>query len=158
MAIVGVRAAYRRPSRSCPRARTTGVLGRRAERSIISSEVTTAAKLAAFSRKQTPMPAVAMTIPPMAGPTARAAFTVTELSVIALRNSSLPTISRTNDCRAEFSKALFSPRMTASTQISQKRGEPNTTSSPSARAWNPMAICSAIMSRRLSTRSAMTPP
>ena len=77
---------------------------------------------------------------------------------MAFRSSSLPTISRTNDCRAEFSKALFSPRTTASTQISQNRGEPNTTSSPSTRAWNPMAICSAIISRRLSTRSAMTPP
>ena len=156
--MAGVRAAYRRPSRSWSAARATGGLGRSAERSIISSEVTTAAKLAAFSRKQTPMPAVAMRIPPMAGPTARAAFAVTEFSVMALRSSSLPTISRTNDCRAEFSKALFRPRMTASTQISQNRGEPNTTSSPSARAWNPMAICSAIISRRLSTRSAITPP
>jgi hypothetical protein len=37
---------------------------------MISREVTTAAKLAAFSRKQTPMPTVAMRTPPMAGPTA----------------------------------------------------------------------------------------
>ena len=125
---------------------------------MISREVTTAAKLAAFSRKQTPMPTVAMRTPPMAGPTARAAFTVTEFSVMALRSSSLLTISLTKACRAEFSKALFSPRTTASRQISQKRAEPDTTSSPSIRAWNPMAICSAIMSRRLSTRSAMTPP
>jgi hypothetical protein len=76
---------------------------------MMSREVTTAAKLAAFSRKQTPMPTVAMRTPPMAGPTARAAFTVTEFSVMALRSSSLPTISRTKACRAEFSKALFRP-------------------------------------------------
>ena len=43
---------------------------------MMSSEVTTAAKLAAFSKKQTSMPTVAMRTPPMAGPTARAAFTV----------------------------------------------------------------------------------
>jgi len=35
------------------------------------------------------MPAVAMRTPPMAGPTARAAFTVTEFSVMALRSSSV---------------------------------------------------------------------
>jgi hypothetical protein len=119
MAMVGVRAAYRRPSRNCPPDRPDGGLGRSADRSMISREVTTAAKLAALSRKQTPMPTVAMRTPPMAGPTARAAFTVTEFSVMALRSSSLPTISRTKACRAEFSKALFRPRRTASTQISQ---------------------------------------
>ncbi len=125
---------------------------------MMSREVTTAAKLAAFSRKQTPMPTVAMRTPPIAGPTARDAFTVTEFSVMALRSSSLPTISRTKACRAEFSKALFRPRMTASAQTCQKRTAPRTVSSPSARAWKPMAICSTIMSRRLSTRSATTPP
>ncbi len=85
---------------------------------MISSDATTATKLAALARKHTPTPTVAISTPPMAGPTARAAFTVTEFSVMALRSSSLPTISRTKACRAEFSKALFRPRMTARTQIS----------------------------------------
>ena len=52
---------------------------------ITSSEVTTAPKLAALARKQTPTPTVAIRTPPMAGPTARAAFTVTEFRVMALR-------------------------------------------------------------------------
>lgn len=94
----------------------------------------------------------------MAGPTARAALTVTEFSVTALRSSSGPTMSRTNACRAEFSNALFRPRMTASRQTSQKRSAPATVSSPSTRACTPIAICSTTMSRRLSTRSATTPP
>jgi len=41
----------------------------------------------------------------MAGPAARAAFTVTEFSVMALRSSSLPTISLTKACRADAKDA-----------------------------------------------------
>ncbi len=96
MAIVGVRRAYRRPSRSCPGARGAGREGCRAARSITSSDVTTATKLAALTRKHVPMPTVAISTPPIAGPTARAALTVTEFRVTALRSSSGPTISRTN--------------------------------------------------------------
>ncbi len=125
---------------------------------ITSREATTAAKLAAFARKQTPIPTLAMRMPPIPGPTARAAFTVTEFSVMALRSSSWPTISRTNACLAEFSNALLRPGMTASTQTSQSRTTPAIVSRPSRSAWQPIAICSAIMSRRLSTRSATTPP
>jgi len=83
---------------------------------------------------------------------------VTEFSVIALRSSSLPTISRTKDCRAEFSKALFSPRTTASRQTCQNRTVSRTTSRPSTSAWTPIATWSQIISRRLSERSAITPP
>ncbi len=158
IAMSGVRLAYLRPSRSWPRARGAGGLGRSAAVFMMISEVTTATKLAALTRKHTPTPTVAMRTPPMAGPTARAAFTVTEFSVIALRSSSRPTISRTNACLAEFSKALFRPRMTARRQTSQNVTAPSTVSSPSTRAWQPMASCRTIISLRLSTRSATTPP
>ena len=81
---------------------------------MLSREYTTAAKLTALTRKQTPTPTVAMRMPATAGPTARAAFTSTEFSVTALRRSRWPTISRTNAWRAGFSKALFSPSSSAS--------------------------------------------
>ena len=74
-----------------------------------TSEYTTATKLNAFRKKQTPTPAATMRMPATAGPTARAALTMVELRLTALRTFSPPTISRTNDCRAGFSKVLFSP-------------------------------------------------
>ncbi len=121
-------------------------------------EVTTATKLAALTRKHTPTPTVAISTPPMAGPTALAALTVTEFSVIALRSSSLPTISRTKACRVEFSNALFRPRTMASRQTAQKVTAPVTVSRPRTSACRPIASWRTIMSRRLSTRSATTPP
>jgi hypothetical protein len=63
-----------------------------------------------------------------------------------------------NDCRAGFSKALLSPRTNASTPICQTRTEPVTVSTPSTSACTPIALCSEIISLRLSTRSAITPP
>ena len=47
-------------------------------------------------------------MPAIAGPTTRATLTITELRLTALRRSSGPTISSTNDCRAGFSKQLSS--------------------------------------------------
>ena len=59
-------------------------------------------------RKQTPTPVVAMSTPPIAGPTTRARLTIVELRLTAVRRLSRPTISSMNDCRAGFSKALLS--------------------------------------------------
>ena len=55
------------------------------------------------------MPPAAMMMPAIAAPTARAAFTIVEFRLTALRRSFAPTISSTNDCRAGFSKQLFKP-------------------------------------------------
>ncbi len=120
--------------------------------------MTTATKLAALARKQTPSPTAAMRIPAIAGPTARAALLVTEFKVTALRTSEGPTISRTKACREGFSKVLFRPSTTARTQTSHKRTTPSTVSNPSTNAWRPMQVCNRTINRRLSTRSAMTPP
>ena len=56
-----------------------------------------------------------MTMPAIAGPTARATLTSTEFRLTALRRSSGPTSSSTNACRAGFSKQLFMPSRNAST-------------------------------------------
>ena len=92
------------------------------------------------------------------GPTTRATLTSTELRLTALRRCSGPTISSMNDWRAGFSKALLRPSSAASTPISQTRTSPVTVSSPSTSACTPIALCRITISRRLSTRSAITPP
>ena len=51
-------------------------LGRSAARSSVSSEATTATKLAALKRKHTPVPTVAIRMPPTAGPTVRATLAI----------------------------------------------------------------------------------
>ena len=122
------------------------------------SELMTATKLPAFSRKQTPTPTPAIRSPPTAGPITRATLTSVEFRLTALRRCSGPTSSSMNDCRAGFSNALLRPSPTASTPISQTRTAPVTVSSPRISACTPIAACNAIIVRRLSTRSAMTPP
>ncbi len=126
--------------------------------SIVVSENTTATKLAALARKHTPSPTVAIRIPATAGPIERATLTSTEFKLTALRRCSLPTSSIMNDCRAGFSKALFSPSSAANRPICHTCTSPVTVRIPSASACRPIALCSAIISRRLSTRSAITPP
>src|ERR1019366_3231521 len=119
---------------------------------------TTATKLGALTRKHVPSPTVAISTPATAGPITRATLTITELRLTALRRLSAPTISSMNDCRAGFSKALLSPSSAARRPISHSWTAPVTVSSPSASACRPMAICRTTISRRLSTRSAITPP
>ena len=125
---------------------------------MVTSVAITATKLAALTRKQTPSPTLAMSRPATAGPTVRATLTSTELRLTALRRCLEPTISIMNDWRAGFSKALLRPSRAASTPISQRCTDPVTVSRPRISAWMPIALCSAIIVRRLSTRSAITPP
>ena len=63
-----------------------------------------------------------------------------------------------NDWRAGFSNALLRPSSAASTPISHTRTEPVTVSRPRISACTPIAACSTIINRRLSMRSAITPP
>ena len=98
------------PSRSWPlRARRRR---HRVERrvSIRRSELTTATKLAALTRKQTPSADGRRSGArrPRGRPT-RATLTSTELRLTALRRCSGPTSSSMNDCRAGFSNALLRP-------------------------------------------------
>ena len=127
-------------------------------RSSVTSEAITAAKLAPFTRKQTPVPTVAIRIPATAGPIVRATFTRTELRLTAFLRFSGPIISSMNDCRAGFSNALFKPSSSASTPISHSSTAPVTVSTPRISACTPIAACSITISLRLSTRSAITPP
>ena len=124
----------------------------------MTSEATTATKLAALMRKQTPSPTVAIRIPATAGPIMRATLTSTELRLTALRRCSGPTISSMNDWRDGFSNALLRPRSAARMPICQTWTDPVTVSTPRISACTPIAVWSAIISRRLSTRSATTPP
>ena len=133
-------------------------MGFSAERSSVTIEPTTAMKLAALIRKQTPSPTVAIKIPATAGPIMRAVLARTELRLTALRRCSGPTISSMNDWRAGFSNALFRPRSAARRPICQTCTSPVTVSTPRISACTPIAVWSAIVSRRLSTRSATTPP
>ena len=127
-------------------------------RSIEVSVSTTGMKLKALTRKQTPSPTVAMRIPAIAGPIARATLTSTELRLTALRRCSAPTSSIMNDWRAGFSKALLRPSIAARIPICHTSTSPVTVSTPRISAWTPIMLCSPIIMRRLSTRSAITPP
>jgi hypothetical protein len=124
----------------------------------VASDATTATKLPALTRKQVPAPTPAIMRPAMAGPIIRAVLKSTELRLTAFRRCSGPTISSMNDCRDGFSNALFRPSRAASTPISHSLAIPVTVSRPRISAWTPIALCSAIIRRRLSTRSATTPP
>jgi hypothetical protein len=83
---------------------------------------------------------------------------MTALRLTALRRSRGPTISRMKAWRAGFSKVLLSPRMTASSPTSHTWTTWVVTRTPSTRAWRPIIDCRKIISFRLSTRSATTPP
>ena len=97
-------------------------------------------------------------MPATAGPTARATLTSVEFRLTALRRSSGPTISRTKAWREGFSKQLLSPSTTARMHTSVNVTTPAHVKAASTRACSPINVWSRIMSRRLSTRSAITPP
>ncbi len=133
-------------------------MGLSSARSNVISEATTATKLAALARKHHPSPTLAIISPATAGPSVRATLTSTELRLTALRRCSEPTISSMNDCRAGFSKALLTPSSSASTPICHTWMEWVSVRMPRISAWIPIALWSATIVRRLSTRSAITPP
>ena len=68
-----------------------------------------AAKVSALSAKQGTTPRVAIRIPASAGPTIRAAWTITLLRLTALTTRSGPTISITKLWRVGLSTALTAP-------------------------------------------------
>ena len=83
----------------------------------------------------------AIRMPATAGPMARAALTIDELSAIALTRSSLPTISTTKDWRAGTSKALTMPRPAASAKTCQTCTRPENTSAASVSGRIIDAVC-----------------
>ncbi len=95
----------------------------------------------ALTRKHTDTPTVAIRMPATAGPTARAAFTSTELRLTALRRSSGPTISSTNAWRVGLSKTVQQPSRPASTKTCQTCTRPVAERIPSTSASDPMQAC-----------------
>ncbi len=91
--------------RSSPRSSANSSAGRMSRRL-----PSTARKLTAFSRKQAPGPAAAMTAPPSAGPTMRAPLKRLELRATALGSSLRPTIWNVRAWRAGWSRTSERPR------------------------------------------------
>ncbi len=114
-------------------------------------------KVAALTRKQTPTPTDAIITPARAGPTARAAFSITLLRLTAFCSSSSPTSSEANDCWAGAVNARARPSAAARTKTIQSVTEPVTVSIPRARARRPEQMLLTTSRRRLSRRSATTP-
>ncbi len=69
-----------------------------------------ATKVRALIAKQGTTPTVAIRMPAIAGPTIRAAWTMTLLRLTALTTRSGPTISITKLCRVGLSTALSRPK------------------------------------------------
>jgi hypothetical protein len=99
-----------------------------------------------------------MSSPATAGPTVRAAFTVTALRLTALRTRSRPTISMAKDCRAGLSKALANPSARAMTKTIHSRTVWVMVSTPSTSARSISVDWVASRMRRLPSRSAARPP
>jgi hypothetical protein len=77
----------------------------------------TATNESALRTKHHPGPKSEYVTPPRAGPNAKAALNIVELSAIALVRSSRVTISSTKDCRAGASKALAIPPPNANNRM-----------------------------------------
>jgi hypothetical protein len=138
--------------------RATGTVGWRSFRRIRDRPTITATYDAAFTSKHTDRPTKAMRAPPMAGPMTRAEFITTLLRLTAFGRSSRPTSSSTKVWRAGLSTRFTNPRKVASMKTCHSRTAPTAVNNPRVRARIPATDCVQYSSRRLSTRSAMSPP
>jgi hypothetical protein len=112
----------------------------------------------ALMKKQASTPSSAMSPPAAAGPRMRDECTTTELSATALTTRSAPTISLTNAWRAGLSMARTVPRTSTSPKTIHASTAPPAASAQSASAGIAISVCVIVSSRRLSSRSASTPP
>src|SRR5580692_480790 len=112
---------------------------------------------AAFSRKATPDPATAITIPPNAGPTARATLNPTEFKATAGACCLGETISGVMACHA----GSFITAPNPSTKLNKRRIHgvtfPNSVKMPSSVAAATIQPCVISSKRRRSTMSASAP-
>ena len=122
-----------------------------------SSAAMTARNDAAFSRKHSPTPTLAMSTPPSAGPRMRDELMTTPFRPTALARSSGPTISYTKLCWDGMPRASAVPVSAASSQIIHTVTTSVTVSTPSTSASTAATDCVARSSLRLSTRSASAP-
>ena len=117
-----------------------------------------AAKVSELRAKQGPTPAIAMTRAASAGPTRRAEWISTLLRLTALTTRSGPTISIAKLCRVGLSIALTEPRTKTSASTIHASTAPAETIAKRARAGNTISAWVTISNRRLSKRSASSPP
>ncbi len=122
------------------------------------SATSIAAKVAAFTRKHGSTPTVAIRMPATAGPAMRAMCTSALLRLTAFTTRSAPTISITKLWRVGLSTARNEPRRNTSANTIQGSTAPALTSAHSATAGTTIAAWVTMSSRRLSKRSARTPP
>ncbi len=154
----GLPRAYRKPSRTCPLVRGAGADRVSSSTRIHSSEANTATKDTELTRNTGPVPINVMSTPATAGPTMRAALNIMEFNAIALANRSGPTISIVNDWRTGVSRAVTQPSANASTYTCHSCTTPPTSSSPRINPNDAIATSETIRMRRLSYRSASSPP
>ena len=121
--------------------------------------VSTAPNDTAFSAKHTPSPTIAISAPASDGPITRARLNIIELSAMAWRKSSRPTMSSVIAWRDGMSNALMRPRPNASTMISHTCTMPVERQHRRAGSPAPSTSSASMISiRRRSTRSAIMPP
>ena len=113
--MTGTEAAYEILSSRCPRGFSSRSSVCISFLLMNESIVISAMNETELARKQKAMPTVAMRVPAIIGPIARATFASVELSVTALRRFSCPTISWTNVWRVGLSITSMSPKRTAET-------------------------------------------
>ena len=113
---------------------------------------------AALATNAHPVPTAVIRMPAAAGPRIRPVLKIVELMPTALGRSSLPTISTTNDWRTGESTAATTPSAEASSSTCQYCTTPPRSSTPITSAMRAKPVWVARSSRRLSPRSASTPP
>ena len=122
------------------------------------SAITITGKVRALSKKHSSTPTVAISTPAMAGPTMRAQCTITLFRLTAFTTRSGPTISITKLWRVGLSTALTTPRANTSANTVHGSTVPLAASAHSSTAGTTIATWVTISSRRLSKRSASSPP
>jgi hypothetical protein len=111
-----------------------------------------------LSAKQGATPAVAITTPASAGPSVRAPLMSALPRLTAFTSRSGPTSSTRNACRAGLSTAFTAPRAQISASSIHSSIAPVVVSASNASAGSAIAVCVISSNRRLSKRSAITPP
>ena len=132
--------------------------GGRSASFIIRRLISTAPNDTALSAKQMPSPTSAISTPAIVGPMMRAMLNIIELSEIAWRRSSRPTMSSVMDWRDGMSKELIRPMVSARQMISQTCTVPVSVSTARTAACSIAALCVKSRNFRRSTRSATMPP
>jgi hypothetical protein len=145
-------------ARTWPRARCASGAVRSWVGSMSRNAISIAANEATLTPKQGVTPTIAMIAPASAGPTIRAACTMTLLSETALTTRSGPTISMAKLCRVGLSTAFTEPRTKTSAQTIHGATAPLTVMPQRTRAGTAIRICVTISSLRLGRRSARRPP